>query len=249
MGLYAALCTYNSVHFALTGLSIVPACFASITAISATLWLVFETFFSIEFLLSHRESKGGSAVFAYGRLASSFALRRCETLSRCRRDVTAVPATSRGIGCASEYCKRRRIERIGLLDPAPASSFPISPSRCSSRLRLPDTYASGSSSRALSFPSESTSQRPPGPPSRRPSGLRKTTITLNSLAHRTSWLRSDFRRRRFRPRPRGVPAVSVCLILTHPAHPPVRFPSLQSQRVNARPVLQVGGQAVLGRQL
>ena len=28
-------------------------------------------------------------------------------------------------------------------------------------------------------------------PSRRPSGLRKTTITLNSLAHRTTWLRSD----------------------------------------------------------
>ena len=27
--------------------------------------------------------------------------------------------------------------------------------------------------------------------SRRPSGLRKTTITLNSLAHRTTWLRSD----------------------------------------------------------
>ena len=25
-----------------------------------------------------------------------------------------------------------------------------------------------------------------------PSGLRKTTITLNSLAHRTTWLRSDF---------------------------------------------------------
>jgi hypothetical protein len=44
---------------------------------------------------------------------------------------------------------RRRIERIGLLDPAPASSFPISPSRFSSRLRLPNTFAFGSSSRAL----------------------------------------------------------------------------------------------------
>ena len=109
------------------------------------------------------------------RLASSFALRRFETLSRCRRDVTAVPATSRGIGCASECCKRRRIERIGLLDPAPASSFPISPSRCSSRPRLPDTYASGSSSRALAFPSESTSQRPPGPP------VRATFPGLSSL--------------------------------------------------------------------
>ena len=28
--------------------------------------------------------------------------------------------------------------------------------------------------------------------SRRPSGLRKTTIVVNSLAHRTTWLRSDF---------------------------------------------------------
>ena len=28
--------------------------------------------------------------------------------------------------------------------------------------------------------------------SRRPSGLRKTTIAYNSLAHRTTWLRSDF---------------------------------------------------------
>ena len=28
--------------------------------------------------------------------------------------------------------------------------------------------------------------------SRRPSGLRKTTFTHNSLAHRTTWLRSDF---------------------------------------------------------
>ena len=29
--------------------------------------------------------------------------------------------------------------------------------------------------------------------SRRPSGLRKTRNVLNSLAHRTTWLRSDFR--------------------------------------------------------
>ncbi|WP_458460919.1 hypothetical protein [Paenibacillus sp.] len=28
--------------------------------------------------------------------------------------------------------------------------------------------------------------------SRRPSGLRKTTLSYNSLAHRTTWLRSDF---------------------------------------------------------
>ena len=49
----------------------------------------------------------------------------------------------------SEYCKKRRIEPIGLLDPAPASPFPI--------------------------------------------------------------------------RPRGLPAVSVCRTLSHPAHPLVRF--------------------------
>ncbi len=30
-----------------------------------------------------------------------------------------------------------------------------------------------------------------GKPSRRPSGLRKTTGAINSLAHRTTWLRSD----------------------------------------------------------
>ena len=29
--------------------------------------------------------------------------------------------------------------------------------------------------------------------SRRPSGLRKTKSRVNSLAHRTTWLRSDFR--------------------------------------------------------
>ena len=32
-----------------------------------------------------------------------------------------------------------------------------------------------------------------GSPSRRPSGLRKTRRESNSLAHRTTWLRSDFR--------------------------------------------------------
>ena len=30
------------------------------------------------------------------------------------------------------------------------------------------------------------------PRSRRPSGLRKTSVNYNSLAHRTTWLRSDF---------------------------------------------------------
>ncbi len=36
----------------------------------------------------------------------------------------------------------------------------------------------------------------PKKPSRRPSGLRKTTFTHNSLAHRTTWLRSDFQEAR-----------------------------------------------------
>ncbi len=31
--------------------------------------------------------------------------------------------------------------------------------------------------------------------SRRPSGLRKTNVLANSLAHRTTWLRSDFGRK------------------------------------------------------
>ena len=39
--------------------------------------------------------------------------------------------------------------------------------------------------------------------------------------------------------------VPVCRILTHPAHPLVRLPSLQSQRANARPVL-LSGQPSLG---
>ena len=36
--------------------------------------------------------------------------------------------------------------------------------------------------------------------SRRPSGLRKTTMGTNSLAHRTTWLRSDFKFRDLRQR-------------------------------------------------
>ena len=44
-------------------------------------------------------------------------------------------------------------------------------------------------------------------PSRRPSGLRKTKHSTNSLAHRTTWLRSDFGTRRGRT-PRTPPAGS-----------------------------------------
>jgi len=41
------------------------------------------------------------------------------------------------------------------------------------------------------------------------------------------------RRHRFRSRPRGVPAVSVCRLLSHPAHPLVRF-SFPSESTNQR---------------
>jgi hypothetical protein len=52
------------------------------------------------------------------------ALRRIATVARCRRGVTASPATSHGVTCASECCKRRRTELSGLPGPAMASSFP-----------------------------------------------------------------------------------------------------------------------------
>ncbi|MDE9359352.1 hypothetical protein NB859_009995, partial [Pseudomonas aeruginosa] len=42
--------------------------------------------------------------------------------------------------------------------------------------------------------------------SRRPSGLRKTTIAYNSLAHRTTWLRSDFQCRGAADRGAGTAA-------------------------------------------
>ena len=50
-----------------------------------------------------------------------------------------------------------------------------------------------------------------GQPSRRPSGLRKTKSRVNSLAHRTTWLRSDFpvlARRRALPPGNAFPGTS-----------------------------------------
>jgi len=49
---------------------------------------------------------------------------RFATVIRCWRDVAALPATSHGDTCASECCKRQRIELFGFLDPVLASSFP-----------------------------------------------------------------------------------------------------------------------------
>ena len=46
------------------------------------------------------------------------------TVSRCRRVVTAPSATSHGVTCASQCCKRQRIGLFGLPDPAMASPFP-----------------------------------------------------------------------------------------------------------------------------
>jgi hypothetical protein len=65
LGFYATLCTNNSVHFALAWLGIAASSFACIAAIAATLRLVFETFFSIEFLFAYSENESRSAVFAY----------------------------------------------------------------------------------------------------------------------------------------------------------------------------------------
>jgi hypothetical protein len=51
--------------------------------------------------------------------------RRFATVARCCRGVAVPPATSRGVGYATECCKGRRIGLSGLPDPALASSLPI----------------------------------------------------------------------------------------------------------------------------
>lgn len=97
-----------------------------------------------------------------------FALRRIETVSRCRRDVTAAKATSPGIRRAPESCVQRGIRLSGLPDPAPAFLVSEPPSRCSTRCRPPRAFAVGSSSRAPSVPPEFL-EPPPARPSRAPS--------------------------------------------------------------------------------
>jgi hypothetical protein len=72
-----------------------------------------------------------------GRLASTCALRRFETESRCRRAVTVAEATSHGIRCAPECCVQRGIRLFGLPDPAPAFLVSEPPSRSSTRCRPP----------------------------------------------------------------------------------------------------------------
>ena len=80
--------------------------------------------------------------------------------------------------------------------------------RTRNRVALEKTGSSGASSRLAPTRTRKLSPLPAGgdrnlgtyrprearTASRRPSGLRKTTITLNSLAHRTTWLRSALRR-------------------------------------------------------
>ena len=97
------------------------------------------------------------------------ALRRFATLARCRRGVTATSATSHGIGCAAEYCKRRRIERIGLLDPAPASPFPVRPRGLPAVSVCRRLSYSAHPLVRFTFPPESTNQRRPGSNVRAPS--------------------------------------------------------------------------------
>jgi hypothetical protein len=65
------------------------------------------------------------------------ALRRFETVSRCRRVVTAAPATSHGIRCAPESYVQRGIRLIGLPDPASAFLVSEPPPRSSARCRPP----------------------------------------------------------------------------------------------------------------
>ena len=77
--------------------------------------------------------------------------------------------------------------------------------------------------------------------SRRPSGLRKTTITLNSLAHRTTWLRSDLKDVGLLPRERLGTEAELAVRTADPALPEGQGHSLELR--------EVGGQAVLGRQL
>jgi hypothetical protein len=123
-----------------------------------------------------------------------------------------------GSGCATECCKRRRIERIGLLDPAPASSFPISPSRFSNRLRLPNTFVSGSSSRALCLPSRVHEPSPArhSCPDTFP-GLPSLIATSESGVHiRELPKLASFRPRRF-SRPRRLPPPPTFAGLFHPA--------------------------------
>jgi hypothetical protein len=96
-------------------------------------------------------------------------LRRFATLARCRRGVTATSATSHGIGCAAEYCKRRRIERIGLLDPAPASPFPVRPRGLPAVSVCRRLSYSAHPLVRFTFPPESTNQRRPGSNVRAPS--------------------------------------------------------------------------------
>jgi hypothetical protein len=95
--------------------------------------------------------------------------RRLTTLARCCRGVTATSATSHGIGCTKEYCKKRRIERIGLLDPASASPFPVHPRGLPAVSVCRTLSYSAHPLGRFAFPSESTNQRRPGTHVRAPS--------------------------------------------------------------------------------
>jgi hypothetical protein len=123
-----------------------------------------------------------------------------------------------GSSCATECCKKRRIERIGLLDPAPASPFSGSPSRFSSRLRLPNTFASGSSSRALCSPFRVYEPAParlscPGAFPGLPSLIATSTGGVHIHEHPKL---ATFRPRRF-SRPRRLPPPPTFAGLFHPA--------------------------------
>jgi hypothetical protein len=90
-------------------------------------------------------------------------------MSRCLRDVAAARATSRGIGCASEYCKKRTY-RAHWVCSIPPRRHRFRPARAVFRSSpSPSALASGSSSRALRLPFRVWSHHRPGTDVRAPS--------------------------------------------------------------------------------
>lgn len=62
-----------------------------------------------------------------GRLASTWALRRIATVTRCPRGVTAARTTSHGIRRAPECCMQRSSESLGSSLPPRRLPFPVRP--------------------------------------------------------------------------------------------------------------------------
>jgi hypothetical protein len=147
-----------------------------------------------------------------------FALRRIATLPLCSRDVTAANATSHEIGCAPEYSYETAYRAYWVARSRCGVHVSDSPLRCSCRPRLPDTFASGSSSRALSLPSR-VSEIPPARPYRPDTfpGLSSLiAVTACGVHTREHPKPASFRPRRF-SRPRRLTPPLAFAGLFHPA--------------------------------